>query len=104
MSTNPRIDVSKLEVRDNPEAQRFEIRLSDEDVAKIDYRIEDNVIIFVHTEVPEGYEGMGIADKMAHAALEASKSAGKQVLPLCPFVSAYIRRHPEYKPITIEYP
>jgi len=35
-------------------------------------------------------------------ALEAAREQGKQVVPLCPFVAAYIKRHPEYQPLVAE--
>jgi uncharacterized protein len=92
-----------IQVKNNPQNSRFEVLLGDK-LAKIDYVMEDQVIIFVHTEVPKEFGGRGIADKMANTALEYAKTQGYQVMALCPFVAAYIQRHPEYKSITIDYP
>jgi uncharacterized protein len=97
--------VSKpIEVKNNPAASRFEVQLGDDKLAQIAYVMEDQVIIFVHTEVPKEFGGRGIADQMAHTALEYAKAQHFQVMALCPFVKAYIGRHPEYQSITIDYP
>jgi predicted GNAT family acetyltransferase len=93
-----------IEVKYNPDASRFEVQLGDGKFAQIAYQMEGDVMLFVHTEVPKEFGGRGIADKMAYAALEYAKANGLQVMALCPFVKAYIGRHPEYQPITIEYP
>lgn len=93
-----------IEVQYNSVASRFEVQLGDGKFAQIAYQMEGDVMIFVHTEVPKEFGGRGIADKMAYAALEYAKAHDLQVMALCPFVKAYIGRHPEYQPITIEYP
>ena len=93
-----------IEVKNNPQASRFEVQLGEGKLAQIAYVMEDQVIIFVHTEVPKEFSGRGIADKMAHTALEYAKAQNYQVMALCPFVKAYIERHPEYKSITVDYP
>jgi predicted GNAT family acetyltransferase len=48
------------------------------------------------TEVPEALEGQGIGSALARGALDDVRAQGLQVIPLCPFVAAFIRRHPEY--------
>ena len=50
----------------------------------------------VHTEVPPAVEGQGIGMSLARAALEHARSQKLQVIPSCPFVKAYIGKHPEY--------
>ncbi len=67
--------------------------------AELEYRREPGRLVFLHTEVPAAFRGKGIADKLAHAGLEFARAQGLAVVPLCPFVAAYIRRHPEYQSI-----
>ncbi len=93
------IDFDNLEVVNNEQAKRFEAKLGD-DVAVVEYQLTGKIITFTHTEVPPAYEGYGIASKMAKVALEYAKSHELKVLPLCPYIKAYILRHPEYKSIT----
>jgi predicted GNAT family acetyltransferase len=92
-------DFENLEVVNNTEAKRFEIQLGD-DIARIEYQITGHTITFTHTEVPPAFEGQGIAGKIAKVALEYAKESGYKILPLCPYVKAYIQRHPEYKSIS----
>ncbi|MFN2195756.1 MAG: GNAT family N-acetyltransferase [Anaerolineales bacterium] len=81
---------------DNQETSQIEMQV-DGLLAKIVYRRVGNVIYFIHTEVPPELEGQGIASQMARFALDSAKRQGDKVVPLCPFVAAYIKRHPEYQ-------
>lgn len=87
--------VDDVTVQDNPEAERFEARLG-KNVAIAEYTLVGDAIKFTHTEVPEGLEGRGIGSRLVHEALESAKQRGLAVVPMCSFVAAYIREHPEY--------
>jgi predicted GNAT family acetyltransferase len=89
-----------LPVINNTEAQRFEAELGD-DRAVANYHLKNNIIIFTHTEVPEVMEGKGVAGRLIKTALDAARVEHYQVVPLCPFVAAYIRRHPEYQDLVM---
>jgi len=86
-------------VRNNTADRRFELMIEGK-LSMIEYVMPtETIIIFSHTEVPEELEGKGIASRLAKVALEFAKSKGLAVIPLCPFVKGYIRRHPEYQPL-----
>jgi predicted GNAT family acetyltransferase len=89
------IELDEIIVKNNSAESRFEVRV-DEHLAVIDYYREGNEIVFTHTGVPDALGGQGLAGKMAKTALEHAKSNGLDVVPNCPFVRAYIRRHSEY--------
>lgn len=89
------MDNNQIEVRNNTEADRYEVEL-DGQLAVLTYSQRGNQIAFLHTGVPEELEGHGIANKLAYTALEDARTHHQQVVPACPFVAAYIRRHPEY--------
>jgi predicted GNAT family acetyltransferase len=95
------IDLDSVTVVNNVSENRFEV-IEGEYVAVIDYLRKDGDIAFIHTGVPEALSGQGLAGKMANVALEYAKSEGLSVLPRCPFVRAYIRRHPEYQELVSE--
>ena len=84
-----------FEVVNNTDAGRFEVRLGD-DVAFAEYRLLKTGILFPHTEVPPAFEGQGVGGKLVRTAMEFVRQRGELVIPVCPFVSAYIQRHPEY--------
>ena len=81
-------------VRDHPEASRYEA-VVDGQVAVLAYERRPGAIVFVHTEVPQSLRGQGIAGELARTALEAARSDGVRVVARCPFVRAYLRKHPE---------
>lgn len=89
-----------LKVIDNKEKERFEIDL-DGKTALIDYSEQNGVVAMTHTEVPSEFEGKGIGSRLVKGALELVKNENKRVRPLCPFVAAYIKRHPEYESLTV---
>lgn len=87
-------DNAAIEVIHNEADGRFEVRLGD-DVAYTEYRRLKTGILFPHTEVPPAFEGKGVGGAIVKAALAWARSTGEKVIPVCPFVSAYIVRHPE---------
>lgn len=80
-------------VQRNEAANRFEI-VADGETAVLDYRLQPDTITFVHTGVPPKLEGRGLAKRLAVAGLAFARDNGLSVVPLCPFVASYIKRHP----------
>ncbi|HEU4660673.1 MAG TPA: GNAT family N-acetyltransferase [Pseudolabrys sp.] len=82
-------------VRDNTEQHRFELDVEGH-MAVSYYELADGVITFRHTEVPKELEGHGIGSRLVRAELEVARSRGLKVVAKCPFVAAYIAKHPEF--------
>lgn len=80
------------EVRNNTDAHRFEITI-DGHTGKAWYRLSPGTITFTHTEVPDELSGKGVGSRLAKAALDYAKAEKLKVVPLCPFIAAYIKRH-----------
>ncbi|HUI88587.1 MAG TPA: GNAT family N-acetyltransferase [Anaerolineales bacterium] len=87
--------VEDLPVIHNQIEHRFEIWI-DGDRSELDYRLQGDAVIMYHTGVPTPLEGRGIAGRLTRAALEFAEAESLRVVPLCSYVSAYIRRHPQY--------
>lgn len=88
------------DIRDNTEAHRFEAHVDGQLAGFAEYMIANKLIIFTHTEVEPEYEGKGVGSALVRAALDAVREDGtRQVMPLCPFVRAWIQRHPDYRPL-----
>lgn len=94
------INVDDVVVRDNKDAHRYEARIDDQ-LAMIAYHRTADRITFIHTETPTSLEGHGIAGKMARTALEDARAHHLGVVPQCPYVASYIRRHPEYMDVVM---
>jgi uncharacterized protein len=79
----------------NAEDHRFEATL-DGHTSVLSYREAAGRVTLIHTEVPPELRGRRIAETLARAALDDARLRGLQVRPLCPFVQAFMKRHPEY--------
>ena len=82
-------------VRDNAERRRFELDV-DGQVAFSNYSRSGNVLTILHTEVPEALNGRGIGSALVRGELDTARAQGWKVVARCPFVAAYLARHPEY--------
>ena len=93
------MDTATLSVRDNREELRYELVRGGEVLGFLLYRIEPDAVVLVHTDVDPAYEGQGLGSVLVKGALDDQRERGVRAVPLCPFVRAYIRRHPEYTPV-----
>ena len=93
-------DVANLAVYNNTRLHRFEVQLGKK-LGVINYQRDGLTYIFTHTEIPPENSGQGIADRIAHVALETAKAEGAQVVPICPFIKVYIHRHTEYASLVV---
>jgi uncharacterized protein len=90
----------QIPVVDNPGASQFEAHV-DGRVAFVSYIKHGDTIIFTHTEVPQELQGRGLASVLARAVLDRARAEGWRVVVRCPFITAYIERHPEYQPLLL---
>ena len=86
--------VDDAEVVDVPEASRYELRVGGRLVGTAAYRRSDGRIAFTHTLVDEASQGKGFGSRLAAGALDDARHQGLEIVPLCPFIAAYLERHP----------
>ncbi len=84
-----------LTVIHDEEAHRFTVEVEGRQ-AVLDYRLQGTRMLFLHTGVPPVLEGRGIGSALVRAGLEFALEHNYRIVPLCSFVAAYLRRHPEY--------
>ena len=83
-------------VADAPERSRFEIHVDGKKAGLAAYRMKDpRLMVLTHTEIDDAYEGRGLGSVLVRAALDSARGRGLSVRPDCPFVRAYIARHPD---------
>jgi uncharacterized protein len=87
-------------VTDNREARRFKL-VVDGQTAVLTYERTPTSLVLVHTEVPPSLRGHHLADALAKAAIDAAHAERLQVVVVCSFVKAYLRKHP-YRDTTPE--
>jgi uncharacterized protein len=85
-----------IEVTDAPEAKRFEARVDGNLAGFIQYQIRPEAIVLVHTQVLDEFEGQGVGSVLVRRVLDDIRARNGKIIPTCPFVAEYIRRHPEY--------
>ena len=92
--------------RHAPERQRYEVLEAGTVVGAahyLDLDLDDRTPaerIFYHTTVDDDRAGEGLGSRLAACALEDTVRAGLTIVALCPFIRAYVRRHPELRPAT----
>lgn len=85
-------------VTDNPERNRYEALVDSGVVAGFSaYEKRGGLLIFTHTEVDDAFEGQGVGSALAREALGHARATGMSVRALCPFIKAYVDKHPEYQ-------
>ncbi|MDW6064237.1 GNAT family N-acetyltransferase [Streptomyces sp. FXJ1.4098] len=80
---------------DHREKSRFEIFEQDELAGFTEYHRFQDEIAFLHTAVEERFAGRGLGQALAREALQAAREQNLKVIPYCPFIRAYIARHPD---------
>jgi hypothetical protein len=86
----------ELTVVDNAALHRFEIQSDGKVAAFVQYRLEEpGIYAFSHTRTLPEFAGHGVATTLVEKVLEQLSADGHQLLPYCPFVNAYLRKHPE---------
>jgi uncharacterized protein len=85
----------EVTVTNAPREERYEARVGDDVAGFTAYRERPGLIAFVHTEVNQRFEGQGVGSALVRGALDDASARDLAVLPFCPFVNAYIERHPE---------
>jgi predicted GNAT family acetyltransferase len=93
-----------MTVRDNPTELRYELLDGSEVVGEIRYRREPGALALVHTEVDPSYEGKGAAGLLVEEAVRDMRERGLGLIPVCPYVRAWLRRHPEQADLVVADP
>ena len=83
------------DIRNNTDLHRYELNAEGQSAVAY-YKLAPGVITLTHTETPVALRGRGIASQLVRGALEDARGRGLKVVPKCPFVSAYMARHPEF--------
>lgn len=103
-AVDPPASTDTIEIANNEKESRFEASAL-EGMAYLRYQmLRDGTVVLLHTEVPPALGGRGLASRLARTGLDFSRSRGAKVIVKCPFVAAYVQRHPEYQDLVLERP
>jgi uncharacterized protein len=92
----------EIEVREDAAHHRFEIWVGQQPAGKTVYRGGGALYEFLHTEIDPAFEGQGLGSELIGTTLDRIRERGAGLLPYCPFIKAYIQKHPEYKDLVPE--
>lgn len=90
-----------LLLQDNKEAKRFELAIEDF-IAFINYIQSQDKIFLTHVEVPEELGGRGLGKKILELVLDHVEKQGLKIVPMCPFVTSYLKKNPEKQVLLAE--
>ena len=91
----------EIKLIDNASAKQYELEVEGLK-PRIEYIKAQDKIYLTHTEVPKQLEGKGIASLLVKEVLKDIKEKNLTLVPLCPFVALYIKRHPEWKELVLK--
>ena len=92
-------------VVDRPEERRYELLVDGSHAGELIYRRRgQEVVALLHTEVDEALQRRGLGSALVAAALDDIRGRGLKVVPVCPFVDAYIRQRPELADMVVNDP
>ena len=94
-------EFKNLPLHKNENLHRFELNINGS-FAFIEYRESPGKITLVHTEVEPLLEGKGAATAVIEKTLEYIEQKNLKLIPICPLVVAYLKRHPDWKRILAE--
>ncbi|MEV6164404.1 GNAT family N-acetyltransferase [Streptomyces sp. NPDC052052] len=87
-------------VRNVADRHRYEILVAGESGGFTAYRDRGAQRVFYHTKIHEAFSGRGLASQLVREALDDVRAAGKRVVPVCPYVKAFLSKHEEFADIT----
>lgn len=88
-------DGKAVQVVERPEENRFEAHVGGKLAGVIVYQERGGRVVATHTEVDKRYKGRGIGSQLVQGMVDLLRSDGRRLQPVCPFVSAWLERHPD---------
>ena len=85
----------RRELRDNVDAQRYELTIDGQLVGIAEYRLHGDVVVVPHSEIAAPLRGNGLGAELVQAVLDDVRSRGRTIVPRCWYVAEYMREHPE---------
>ena len=93
-----------ITIERNDEARRYELKLDGALAGYAEYRTNPGRITFTHTVVYPEHEGQGLGSRLATFVLDEAVARGDTIVPVCPFIAAYLREHPGVYDASVRWP
>lgn len=92
-----------IEIVRNDATRRYELTVDGAQAGYAQFRTGPGAIVFTHTVVKPEFEGRGLGSRLATFVLDDAVARGVRIVPECPFIAAYLRRHTEYE-ASVDWP
>ena len=89
----------KITNEENASGGRYVAELEGHEAEMTYSRTSPTLIIIDHTGVPDALRGKGVGQALALHAVEAARTGGWKIIPLCPFFKAQAFRHEEWRDV-----
>ncbi|WP_111564126.1 MULTISPECIES: GNAT family N-acetyltransferase [unclassified Rhizobium] len=89
----------KITNEENASGGRYVAELEGHQAEMTYSRTTPTLIIIDHTGVPDALRGKGVGQALALHAVEAARTGGWKIIPLCPFFKAQALRHEEWRDV-----
>ena len=93
-----------IEIERNDEASRYELTVDGEGAGYAAFRTNPGRVTFTHTVVQPEFEGQGLGSRLAKFVLDDAVARGETIVPVCPFITAYLNRHPDDYEGSVSWP
>jgi predicted GNAT family acetyltransferase len=87
-----------MTIQHDAQGHRFVLRLADGEARLVYGYFSDEILDLQHTEIPASGHGQGVGDALVRAALAYAREHGLRVIATCPYVQAWLKRHPGERP------
>ncbi|MET8852864.1 GNAT family N-acetyltransferase [Amycolatopsis sp. NPDC004625] len=84
-------------VVDNPDEDRYELWAGEKLAGIAQYSRRGDLTVFTHTEIDDAFAGQGLGKVLAAGALDDVVARGGTIVPVCPFIAGYLRKHPGFE-------
>ncbi|HEY3466945.1 MAG TPA: GNAT family N-acetyltransferase [Amycolatopsis sp.] len=84
-------------VTDNPDESRYEVWVGEKLAGFAEYDRRGDITVFTHTEIDDAFAGQGLGKVLAAGALDDVVARGGTIVPVCPFIAGYLKKHPDYE-------
>lgn len=93
-----------VEIERNDEDRRYELTVDGEAAGFAEFRTNPGRVTFTHTVVDPEFEGQGLGSRLAKFVLDDAVARGETIVPVCPFIAAYVKRHADLYDASVSWP
>ncbi|GAB3885175.1 GNAT family N-acetyltransferase [Spirosoma agri] len=90
------MNLTEATVKNNTHRTRFELETEGKLSIVVYQNVDDETLALTHTEVDPSLEGKGVGSHLVEGVLTYVEQNNLKIVPLCPFISVYIKRHPDW--------